>query len=188
MLKPSLLIGLLLSAQAFAGGNPYRLADKQDYRLQLPDTTGSLPYAAEVRAAAHRHGIEPALLHAVIARESGYRADALSPAGAQGLMQLMPDTAQRFGVRDVHSPRQNIEGGAAYLRVLLDRYGQNLDLALAAYNAGEGAVDAHGREVPPYAETRRYVPAVKLHYEKVRQDGNPYRLRTTAVSGKPPQQ
>lgn len=166
-----------------AEASPYRLqVGSQAFRLQLPDRTDHLPYADLVRAAAQRHQLEPALLHAVIAQESGYQASAVSQAGAQGLMQLMPATAARFGVRDSHAPAQNIEAGARYLRLLLNRYQQNLDLALAAYNAGEGAVDAHGRNIPPYAETRRYVPRVKDRYATVREAGNPYRLQQGAVS------
>lgn len=180
-----LLAGLLIASSTLAAAeaSPYRLqvADNA-FRLQLPDRTDHLPYADLVRAAAQRHQLEPALLHAVIAQESGYQAGAVSQAGAQGLMQLMPATAARFGVRDSHAPAQNIEAGARYLRLLLNRYQQNLDLALAAYNAGEGAVDAHGRNIPPYAETRRYVPRVKDRYAIVRDAGNPYRLQQRAVS------
>lgn len=180
-----LLIALFCHCLPAFGGNPYRLVDDPARRLQLRDRTDRLPYAEEVRAAAAKHRLTPALLHALIAQESAYRNDAVSSAGAQGLMQLMPDTAARFGVRDAHSPRQNIEAGAAYLRLLLDRYDQNLELALAAYNAGEGAVDKHRGEIPPYAETRRYVPAVKARYERVQQAGNPYRL--TPAAGPRPQ-
>lgn len=181
-----LLTGALLACcgtlQA-AEASPYRLQVASNaFRLQLPDRTDHLPYAELVRAAAERHQLEPALLHAVIAQESGYQTGAVSGAGAQGLMQLMPATAARFGVRDSHAPAQNIEAGARYLRLLLNRYQQNLDLALAAYNAGEGAVDAHGRNIPPYAETRRYVPRVKDRYATVRDAGNPYRLQQGAVS------
>lgn len=117
-------------------------------------------YDTVIDATATRVRIEPQLLRAVIAVESGYNARAVSRAGAQGLMQLMPATARRYGVRNVFDPAQNIQGGARYLRDLLDRFGQDKELALAAYNAGEGAVERHGRQVPPFAETRRYVPRV----------------------------
>jgi len=117
-------------------------------------------YEHMIESAAARVRIEAQLLRAVIAVESGYNARAVSRAGARGLMQLMPDTARRYGVRNVFDPAQNIHGGARYLRYLLDRYGQDKELALAAYNAGEGAVERHGRKVPPFAETRLYVPRV----------------------------
>lgn len=191
MLRPEYFLAIVLfhCLPVFAG-NPYRLTDDPARRLQLPDRTDHLPYAAEVRTAAAKHRLTPALLHALIAQESAYRNDAVSSAGAQGLMQLMPATATRFGVRDSHSAGQNINAGAAYLRLLLDRYDQNLELALAAYNAGEGAVDKYQGKIPPYAETRRYVPAVKARYERVKQEGNPYRLApagtwSSAVSIRP---
>jgi soluble lytic murein transglycosylase-like protein len=110
-----------------------------------------------IRSAAARYDLAPELLDAVACRESGYRADAVSPAGAVGVMQLMPGTARRLGV-DPHDPVANIFGGAAYLRGLLDRFHGRIDLALAAYNAGPGAVQRH-RGVPPYRETRTYVAA-----------------------------
>lgn len=117
-------------------------------------------YDSMIEATAIRVRIEPQLLRAVIAVESGYNAQAVSRAGARGLMQLMPATARRYGVRNVFDPAQNIHGGARYLRDLLDRFGQDKELALAAYNAGEHAVERHGRKVPPFSETRRYVPRV----------------------------
>jgi soluble lytic murein transglycosylase-like protein len=110
-----------------------------------------------IRTAAARYGLAPELLDAVARRESGYRTEAVSPAGAVGVMQLMPGTARRLGV-DPHDPVANIFGGAAYLRGLLDRFNGRIDLALAAYNAGPEAVRRH-RGVPPYRETRSYVAA-----------------------------
>lgn len=115
--------------------------------------------AALARAEARRHGLDADLVLAVMRLESNFQRRALSPKGAMGLMQLMPATARRLGVRDPWDPAQNIRGGCAYLRFLLDRFDGDLRLALAAYNAGEGAVDAYGG-VPPYAETRRYVAAL----------------------------
>lgn len=109
-------------------------------------------------------GIEPALLQAVVQQESGFDPLAVSPAGAAGLMQLMPATATRFGVRDRFDPAQNLRGGARYLAWLLDHFDQDIDLALAAYNAGEGSVRRHGNRVPPYAETQAYVRAVRRRY------------------------
>jgi len=116
-------------------------------------------YADLIAAAADEHGIDPALLASVATVESGWDPRAVSPKGARGLLQLMPETAERFGVSDVFEPAENVRGGAAYLRWLLDRYDGDTQLALAAYNAGEGAVDRH-RGVPPYRETRAYVSKV----------------------------
>jgi hypothetical protein len=116
-----------------------------------------------VREAAERHHVDPALVRAVIETESNWNPEAVSRKGALGLMQLIPTTAQRFGVNDVFNPKQNVDAGVRYLRTLLERYNGNLDLALAAYNAGEGAVDrAHG--IPSYRETRNYVQRVQDAY------------------------
>jgi soluble lytic murein transglycosylase-like protein len=109
--------------------------------------------------------VDPALIKAVIANESGFNARATSPVGAQGLMQLMPETAAGLGVRDAYDPAQNVAGGARYLRGLLDRFGGDKRLAIAAYNAGPGAVEKY-RDVPPYAETQNYVQNVLASYQK----------------------
>jgi soluble lytic murein transglycosylase-like protein len=109
--------------------------------------------------AARRHGLDPDLVQAVVAVESGFRPDALSPKGAQGLMQLMPRTARSLGVKDAFDPADNLDGGTRYLRALVTRYGGDVKHALAAYNAGEGAVARHGG-VPPYPETLAYVRKV----------------------------
>lgn len=123
-------------------------------------------YHAHILAAARVYSLEPALLHAVISAESGYDALARSPKGARGLMQLMPDTARRYGVQNPLDPEQNIYGGAAYLRDLLTLFGNDLKLALAAYNAGEGSVLEYGNRIPPYRETTRYVPKVLSYYQR----------------------
>lgn len=116
-----------------------------------------------VREAASRHNVDPALVRAVIETESNWNPGAVSRKGAAGLMQLIPTTAQRFGVNDAFNPKQNVDAGVRYLKRLLERYNGNLDLALAAYNAGEGAVDrAHG--IPAYRETRNYVQRVQDAY------------------------
>lgn len=120
-------------------------------------------FASIVQTAAQRNHLDPALLDAVIGQESGFRPDVVSGAGAIGLMQLMPSTARELGVSDPFDPAQNVEGGAKYLRSLLDRYDGRLDLALAAYNAGPGAVDHFGG-VPPYKETQEYVSSIMSGY------------------------
>jgi soluble lytic murein transglycosylase-like protein len=116
-----------------------------------------------VREAAERHKVDPALVKAVITTESGWNPQAVSPKGAVGLMQLIPQTAQRFGVNNSFDPAQNVEGGTTYLRALLDRYNGDLTKSLAAYNAGERAVDLSGG-VPDYRETQKYVQKVTSAY------------------------
>lgn len=116
-----------------------------------------------VREASERYRVDPALVRAVIQTESNWNVSAYSRKGAMGLMQLIPTTAQRFGANDAFNPKQNVDAGVRYLSTLLERYNGNLDLALAAYNAGEGAVDrAHG--IPAFRETRSYVQRVQEAY------------------------
>ncbi len=121
---------------------------------------GEANVADIVYQVAQEFDVSPHLLHAVIAVESGYNARAVSHKGAQGLMQLMPATAQRFGVTDPFDPQDNVRGGARYLKALLAQFNGDLQLALAAYNAGESAVVRYGNRVPPFAETLKYVPRV----------------------------
>ena len=123
-------------------------------------------YALLVSQAAADTGLPEGLLHAVIKAESNYNADAVSHKGAVGLMQLMPDTARRFGVLDARDPAANVLGGARYLKNLLALFDTDLSLALAAYNAGPAAVVRSRRAVPPYAETQRYVPRVLELYRR----------------------
>lgn len=118
-----------------------------------------------IHEAARQHGLDPRLVAAVARRESAFNENAISDAGACGVMQLMPATAKYLGVTNVFDARQNISGGARYLRTLLDTFNGDLDLALAAYNAGPGAVQKY-RGVPPYRETQAYVAAVRATYEK----------------------
>ena len=128
-------------------------------RPSRPTGNGGSGISRVILASARQHRLDPLLVKAVMLTESAGRPRARSPQGAIGLMQLMPATARRFGV-DPHQPAQNVAGGARYLRWLLDRYGGNVALALAGYNAGEGAVDRHGG-IPPYRETRDYVWRVR---------------------------
>ena len=131
-------------------------------------STKSHFYKDEVTVAALDSGIETALLHAVIMTESNYNARAISPKGARGLMQLMPLTAKRFGVKNSYDPKQNIQGGARYLSYLLKLFKNDFNLAIAAYNAGENAVIEHGSKIPPYRETSHYVTKVMGIYKKLR--------------------
>src|SRR5262247_3308888 len=123
--------------------------------LRLPPAD-TARYAAEIKAAAERYGVSERLVHAVIRVESAFNPKAVSVKGAQGLMQLMPETASMLGVRNSFDPQQNIDGGVRHLRGLIDRFGNDLPLALAAYNAGEKAVISN-RGIPPYPETRYFV-------------------------------
>ena len=129
------------------------------------------PYDRLIRAAAARHQVDPDLLVAIVAVESGFQSDAVSPVGAQGLMQLMPGTQSDLGVFDPLDPAASLEGGARYLRLLADEFGTVL--ALAAYNAGPGAVRRYGG-VPPYPETRRYVELVLVTLFDIRAGIEPY--------------
>jgi soluble lytic murein transglycosylase-like protein len=121
--------------------------------------TSHSQYATEIREISARHGVDATLVQSVIRAESAFNPTAVSRTGARGLMQLMPKTAVMLGVRDSFNPRENIDGGVRHLRYLLDRYPGNVALAVAAYNAGEGAVDSY-RGIPPYAETQQYVQRV----------------------------
>lgn len=174
---------LKVSAWAVAEGSAHlRLKEGGDVSVPAPFLTGVVPDelieeieqaalqapAADLetllQAAAARHGLEPALVRAVVSVESAFRARAVSPKGALGLMQLMPSTAAAVGVQDAFDPAQNLEGGTRHLASLLRAYGGDLQKALAAYNAGAGAVARYGG-VPPYRETRDYVGKVLRKYK-----------------------
>ncbi len=129
--------------------------------VRMPST-----FDNHIHAAAAETKVDPGLIKAVISVESGYNPTARSPKGAMGLMQLMPETARRYGVKDIRDPRENIHGGARYLRDLMAMFGNDLSLVLAAYNAGEEAVMKYGRRIPPFAETTAYVPKVLSRYKK----------------------
>jgi len=135
-------------------------------------------YNDEIRAAARQHGVEEAIVRAIIHAESAFNPRALSRVGAQGLMQLMPPTARRFGVSDAFNPQENIQGGVKYLAWLLKRFNGNLTLAAAGYNAGEGAVDKY-KGVPPYKETRHYVERVGILADRYRSAASPVAASST---------
>jgi len=135
----------------------------QPYDPRLLERSGQ--YDAIIEAEAKSAGVEPNLLKAVIVVESGFNSRAVSKRGAVGLTQLMPETASRFGVVNRYDPRQNVRGGAMYLGFLINRFRQNVRLALAAYNAGEDAVDRNSGQIPPFTETLEYVPKVLKIYQ-----------------------
>jgi len=122
------------------------------------------PYRKLVAKAAQENKLDPQLLHAIISVESGYQPGAVSPKGAMGLMQVMPDTGARFGVSQLTNPKENVKAGARYVKFLLGLFDNNLPLVLAAYNAGEGAVQKYNNRIPPYQETQDYVARVLASY------------------------
>ncbi len=156
------LTGVLFS-RAMA---PEAVASPDIFRIpaDIP-TSGDAKLDRLIFEAGQRQGVDPRLLHAVIWQESKYKIQARSHAGAQGLMQLIPDTAKRFGCDDPHDPAKNIAAGTKYLSWLLKRFEGNVELALAGYNAGEGAVDKYDG-VPPYNETKNYVKIISKRYGK----------------------
>ena len=131
-------------------------------------TTGNAAIDNFIVESGKRNSVDPLLLYSIMHQESTFKQGAVSHKGARGLMQLMPFTARRFGVTSIFDPRQNIEGGARYMRFLLDLFGGNVDLALAGYNAGEGAVMKFGYRIPPYRETQEYVRRITKRYGLIR--------------------
>ncbi len=130
-------------------------------------TTGDSNVDNLIAESGRRNSVDPLLLYSIMHQESTFKPRAISPKGARGLMQLMPPTAARFGVTNIFDARQNIEGGARYVRFLLDLFG-DVNLALAGYNAGEGAVIKYGYQVPPYSETQEYVRRISRRYNVIR--------------------
>jgi Transglycosylase SLT domain len=130
-------------------------------------TTGNSAIDNFIIESGKRNSVDPVLLYAIMHQESTFKQGAISPKGARGLMQLMPPTARRFGVKSIFDPQQNIEGGARYMRFLLDLF-KDVNLALAGYNAGEGAVMKYGYRVPPYRETQEYVRRIGRRYGLIR--------------------
>ena len=145
-------------------------------------TTGDPKVDSYIVNSSARHGVDPVLIYSIMHRESAFKKMAVSYKGARGLMQLMPATAARFGVRNIFDPAQNIEAGTRYMRWLLNRFGGDVGLALAGYNAGEGAVDKY-RGVPPYRETQEYVRRISQRYALMR---DPQTARRATVVTKTP--
>jgi soluble lytic murein transglycosylase-like protein len=156
-------VPLITAPVTQADPEPPAVADAPPPETGLAAKAG---YEQIVDEASRDYGVDSALLHAVISVESRYNPRAVSKAGAVGMMQLMPRTARRYGVTNALDPIQNIRGGAQYLRDLLQMFNNNVSLALAAYNAGEQAVARHGNHIPPYPETRHYVPRVLNFYRR----------------------
>ena len=147
---------------------PVAVANAAKLEVEIPldiPSSGDKELDRLIYDVGQRHSVDPRFIHAVIWQESKYKIEAKSHAGAQGLMQLIPATAERFGCEDVYDPAQNIEAGTKYLRWLLKRFDGDVELALAGYNAGEGAVDKYNG-IPPYNETRNYVKIISKRYGK----------------------
>jgi soluble lytic murein transglycosylase len=192
--KPACLIALLLTALPVAsradalysyedeqgvvhfsdsprGNARYRKvwsAPTPETRRTIPRTSGGGAFGHHIDQAASQTGLDPALIRAVIQVESNFDPSARSPKGALGLMQLMPETAARYGVKNPLDPGDNLLGGARYLRDLLRQFDDNLELALAAYNAGPGAVMRYQQRIPPFPETQAYVPKVTALLDRLR--------------------
>lgn len=130
-------------------------------------TTGNPLHDSYIVDSSRRYGIDPLLIYSQMHQESSFKLNATSPKGASGLMQLMPGTARRFGVTNIYDPKQNIEAGVKYMRWLLDTFNGDVVLALAGYNAGEGAVMKYGNNVPPYRETQEYVRRISVRYSEI---------------------
>ncbi len=146
-------------------GSPIIPASSATTRVFMPSQMDIDRYSHIIQTAAKAYGVDQSLVHAVISAESGYDRYAVSRSGAMGLMQLMPDTARRYGVQNMMDPAENIHGGVRYLADLMQMFKGRMDLAIAAYNAGENAVIRAGHKVPNYAETRHYVPKVLGFYK-----------------------
>ena len=130
-------------------------------------TTGDVLIDSYIVDSSRKYSIDPLLIYSQMHQESSFKLRATSNKGASGLMQLMPGTARRLGVTNIYDPKQNIEGGVKYMRMLLDMFGQDVNLALAGYNAGEGAVMKYGNQIPPYTETQEYVRRISARYSSI---------------------
>lgn len=198
-LQSLIYVLLILHAGKGFAENPYRIGKNDFNQFQLAATNNhvlnaepsqtvttqkkkidDLPFSGKIELAAAEAGVDPALVHALIYVESRHNPEARSPKGALGLMQVIPETAARYGIHDAgQSVSNNLAAGTRHLRSLLDIFGNRLDLALAAYNAGENAILRYGHRIPPYSETRRYVPAVLTKYEEFMEKprSSPHRIQ-----------
>ncbi|HXH01773.1 MAG TPA: lytic transglycosylase domain-containing protein [Candidatus Competibacteraceae bacterium] len=166
------ILSLLLTPTAEAQSAPAPISSFAEM-LRPPhpiNEAGRRRYTPHIERIARSQRIDPALIHAVISAESGYDTHAVSPKGAMGLMQILPETAAELGLADPFEPLANIEAGVRHLKRLMRRY-PNIQIALAAYNAGEGAVERRTRTIPPYPETQRYVVRVLHFYMVYRRQG-----------------
>lgn len=145
-------------------------------------TTGNADVDKFIVESGQRNSVDPLLLYSIMHQESSFKTRAMSYKGARGLMQLMPPTASRFGVTNIWDPKQNIEGGARYMRFLLDLFSGDVRLALAGYNAGEGAVMKYGFRVPPYSETQEYVRRIGQRYSMIRDPQSAIALTSAQVA------
>jgi soluble lytic murein transglycosylase-like protein len=171
-LTPSLASSALIQPTLMSGSPAVDLTTLRGF------TTGSSQVDGYLIDSGNRNGVDPLLLYSVMHQESSFKSYAVSPKGARGLMQLMPGTAVRFGVTNIFDPKQNIEGGARYLRFLTDRFNGELSLVLAGYNAGEGAVEKYGWRIPPYAETQEYVRRISRRYSLIQDPNSALYART----------
>ena len=162
---------LILKSESNTTSNSFNTKKRKYFtftNMQVPKSTAlQKKYHPIVVQAANKYQLEPSFIHAVISAESSYQLNAVSSAGAQGLMQLMPATAERFGVNDPFDPKQSINAGTEYLYQLLQEF-KTKELALAAYNAGEGTVRRYNQQIPPYPETEQYVDKVMRYYRYYR--------------------
>lgn len=156
----------IIKTKAYRYSNTGNYTDSPAYpgKVHVYSGANKKRFSDLIEQAANRHQVDVKLVHAVIQTESAYNSSAQSPAGAVGLMQLMPATARRFGVTDRNDPDQNVDGGTRYLKHLITLFNPNLDLAVAAYNAGENAVIRYNHSIPPYPETQNYVKQVLALY------------------------
>lgn len=154
----------LKSGYSYGKGKTFRMGSAKSLK---GFTTGDSVVDSYIVRSSKRYGIDPLLIYAQMHQESAFKKRARSHKGASGLMQLMPATARRFGVKNIYDPSQNIDAGVKYMRWLLNKFNGNVVLALAGYNAGEGAVMKYGNKVPPYRETRNYVKRISARYKKI---------------------